>query len=110
MDDKSIQALTALATKLGTTAEYLWGVLIRQAPISAVLDLAVVAMLSVGLIQLVRVLSRKTKESYEDWHDIAWSVVAVLGLVAIFIAMVVIPLAITALLNPEYWALRQILK
>ena len=34
MDDKTLQALTALANKLGTTAEYLWGVLLRQAPLT----------------------------------------------------------------------------
>jgi hypothetical protein len=38
MDDKTFQALTNLATKLGTTAEHMWGVLLRQAPITGVID------------------------------------------------------------------------
>lgn len=41
MDDKTLEALTTLANKLGTTAEYLWGVLIKQAPITVAIELSV---------------------------------------------------------------------
>ena len=39
MNEETLQAVTALAQKLGTTSEYLWSVLIQQAYLEAGLSL-----------------------------------------------------------------------
>ena len=111
MDDKTLQALTAIANKLGTTAEYLWGVLLKQAPISATVDLLLIVAWIAGTAMIWSYVSKKSKE----WHDdagvfVAWMCVALL---VVFGALMIVLSAsniAAALFNPEYWALKQILK
>ena len=40
MNEATAKLIEELAAKLGTTAEHLWGVLVRQAPISATVSAA----------------------------------------------------------------------
>jgi len=123
MDDKTLQALTALANKLGTTAEYLWGVLLRQAPITGAIDMLLMAAWVVGAVMWCRFVARKTappkateddRYPRADWAEESafFSWVSV-GVVALFAGLAVsssLAIALAALFNPEYWALRQILK
>ena len=44
MDSQSAVVIQNLANKLGTTSEYLWAVLIKQAPISGTVDLILYAL------------------------------------------------------------------
>lgn len=61
MDDKYQQMIEALAAKLGTTAEHLWGVLVRQAPITGAVDLAICVVLAALTAWWVSVVNRKTQ-------------------------------------------------
>lgn len=113
MDDKTLQALTVLANKLGTTAEYLWGVLVRQAPISATIDLLVMAVWALLIWAWFRFVLRKTAEDWardEAAVAFAWGSVCVAVLLYVLIVGLGISQTLSALLNPEYWALKQILK
>ena len=123
MDDKTLSALTALAQNLGTTAEYLWGVLLKQAPITGAIDLAVMAAWVAALVWWFRFVQRKTTEptaTAEDkypraqWSEegagIAWVSVAVFGAVTALCIGTSLSSTAAAFLNPEYWALKQILK
>jgi hypothetical protein len=115
MDDKTLQALTALAAKLGTTAEYLWGVLLKQAPIQGALDLAVIAAWAAACVWLVRLVHRKTTGDDPEWDDelgrvFAWIGTGIACILTAVIGGLSIAGAVTAIANPEYWALRQILK
>jgi hypothetical protein len=124
MDDKTLQALTALAAKLGTTADYLWGVLLRQAPITGVVDLLVCAGWIAGVVAWAKFVKRKTAKpartdddrfACADWSDeagvgLAWaSVFVAAGITALAVSSELSTI-VAALANPEYWALRQILK
>jgi len=124
MDEKTLQALTALANKLGTTAEYLWGVLLKQAPITGVVDLLVCAGWIAGVVVWAKFVKRKTanhaRTDYDrypsaEWSDdvgvcLAWaSVVIAAGITALVVGSGLSTI-VAALANPEYWALRQILK
>ena len=113
MNDNITQLLEKLATELGTTAEYLWAVLIAQAPISAMVStihIIIVILTGIFLFQLHRHFIKK--EVYYETEELAvfpmllgsilWGIYA---LVAIFS----ISNIITGFLNPEYWALKQIL-
>lgn len=115
MDDKTLQALTALANKLGTTAEYLWGVLLKQAPITGGLSLLMMAAWVVVCVLLVRYVRSKTRGERPEWDDetaraFAWTGVGMVCAVAALVVSIELGGAVTAIVNPEYWALRQILK
>ena len=122
MDDKTLQALTAIAEKLGTSAEYLWGVLIKQAPISGVIDLCVMAawvFLIAIAIHFVnqKTTSRETEDGrfhQADWSDdaavaFAWTIVSFSALVAALFIGTSLETTISALMSPEYWALKQVI-
>ena len=123
MDDKTLQALTVLAEKLGTTAEYLWGVLLKQAPITGAIDLAIMAAWVAMAWLWCRFVLRKTTAPKAtddapypkaDWREEAaffsWlSAVALVGVTALIVSSS-FAMAVAALVNPEYWALRQIPK
>lgn len=123
MDDKTLQALTTLAAKLGTTAEYLWGVLLKQAPITGVIDLAMMAAWVLLTVMWCRFVLRKTTAPTPtdedrcpraDWTEEAaffsWASAAVLVLVTALMVTSSFSTTAAALVNPEYWALKQILK
>ena len=115
MDNKALEALTALANKLGTTAEYLWAVLVKQAPISGAIDLAMMVAWAVACTFLVRFVHRKTRGGEPEWEDdmarsAAWLCTGLTCAMAAMVISVELGGAITAIVNPEYWALRQILR
>ena len=124
MDDKTLQALTILAAKLGTTADYLWGVLLRQAPITGAIDLLVMAAWAAGCVAWYRFVRRRTttpKATDEnhypcaEWRDetgvgLAWLSVVIFILMSALVIGSGLSNVVAALVNPEYWALRQILK
>lgn len=122
MNEKTLQALTELANRLGTTTEYLWGVLLKQAPISGIIDLIVMTALIVVSVLLVKFVMRKTtqpKEMEEDrypsaeWKEeaagLAWILVSTFLLFTAFFVLFNFSTMITAIVHPEYWALHQIL-
>lgn len=123
MDDKTLQALTALANKLGTTAEYLWGVLVHQAPITGAINLLMIAALVVGAATWARFVARKVVPPKETpgqpWQPAEWSddaaiffacaSAAVLAFAAAVSVIWGLGDAVSAMVNPEYWALKQVL-
>lgn len=123
MDEKAMEALTALANNLGTTAEYLWDVLLRQAPITGVINLAMMASWVVLTVMWCKFVLRKTtapKPTDEkptpqaEWREeaaiFAWFSAVALVLITALSVTVNFPTTLAALINPEYWALRKILK
>lgn len=117
MDDKTLQALTALAAKLGTTAEYLWSTLLRQATITSITTLLLLAPWVFLAVYFLRVVRRKTKQQAGDqcpkWENIdahfAWAGSILFALVVGLVSCLVLSDTVTALVNPEYWALNKIL-
>ena len=122
MDDKTLQALTALANKLGTTAEYLWGVLLKQAPITGTIDLLMLIAVTAGTVYWCHLVYRKTRQSktnefernYAEWDGDKAVFGAQTAAMAAFLTVLLVSRNLTttlsALLNPEYWALMQVLK
>jgi hypothetical protein len=123
MNEETLQAITALAQKLGTTSEYLWSVLIQQAYLEAGLSLINLIVWGIITFFVVKIVYLKTKTPLETDEDhypkaqwveegavAAWLVSGVLILIAFIIISVEFNSLITALFNPEYWALKQIIK
>jgi hypothetical protein len=109
MQKELLNRIDALAANLGVTAEHIWRVLIQQAQVEAVRCILIVVV----AVLCGAVLYWRVKASIEDDWDselmiasvmvfaIATAVLSVLAL----IALTELP---TLLLNPEYWALRQV--
>jgi len=91
-----------LADKLGTTAEHLWAVLVRQAVIEATTNLVILG--SLGVVVVVFAMWTFMQDRDEDWRGIG--VVAVLLFSAI--AAMVCSNEIPQLMNPEYYAFKQL--
>jgi len=105
--------LEQLALKLGTTTEYLWGVLISQARISAITDLIYIILVSIIGIIIYKVHKNLMKEDKYDYYE--EPLIAVMFIVSfvwcvLFIACFFsIGNIINGFFNPEYWALKEIL-
>lgn len=121
MDDKTSKLIEQLAVKLGTTAEYLWTILLKQAKISAINDiifLSVSLLFGFILFRIHRYLLKERKvggyeESYYHKYEEAAILPMVIFTVAFTITFIIslssISNIINGLLNPEYWALKEIL-
>lgn len=122
MNETTEKLVRELAEKLGTTTEHLWGVLLKQAPISAASDtIIMLIMLAIlwGGYRLVREKTKvppKTEENrYPDaeWECeeafAAWGVLGLYAIITLIVTCCTISSVVTATMNPEYWALKQLL-
>jgi len=112
MNKETTKLLEALSQKLGTTTEYLWKALVAQAPVNSInniIESLVWIILGFGLYKLHR---RFVKLEVYDDPDIIGPVMLVLGIVWVVGTMVIVGSigeTITGFVNPEYWALKEIL-
>ena len=113
MDELQKQILNridTLAAKLGTTADHLWTILVRQAKVEAITDIVWILLVTAATVLLYmgyrKVLER---DSYDDDHWwlglIFLSFADGVGIVFAIFALLQLP---TVLFNPQYWALTQI--
>lgn len=113
MNEKILEALQTLAAKLGVTAEHLWGVLIKQAPIDGTIDFIACVSLVYFNVAFLRLVVRKTLSDDPDWKEgdaiAAWGAVVVLVIISSIIVWRNAVMIIAAFFNPEYWALKQLL-
>ncbi len=120
---KAMEMLEALAEKLGTTLEHLWEVLIRQALVEGAyaLVLAVFGMAALGGLIYACVLGvragRRLAEKEDDTFYLHGSQAVGGVLLLLFGAMVLdifvlrnIHTALICFINPEYWAIREVLR
>ena len=119
MNDQTTKLIETLAAKLGTTAEYLWAVLLKQASISATISLVwlfIEVFLITSFIVIVNNKGRALKESGDQWDDL--QVIQIIGLICGSVAALGFGIAalyeiqniVIGYANPEYWALQEILK
>lgn len=109
MNEKILEALQTLAAKLGVTAEHLWGVLIKQAPIDGTIDFIACVSLVYFNVAFLRLVVRKTLSDDPDCAIAAWGAVVVLVIISSIIVWRNAVMIIAAFFNPEYWALKQLL-
>jgi len=121
MNEQTTKLIEGLALKLGTTTEYLWGVLIRQAFVSSIIDCVFYVMYFIFMYCMFKGYKYMTgKESegscytrFENMEEGQEGLVAFLVLIsgAFTIAFLLnVSLTIAGFINPEYWALDKILK
>jgi len=114
MENTALKLLETLATKLDTTTEYVWSVLIKQAPISAITNVSYLIISIIVPILLWKLHSyfyrQKMYESeYSEFVITLMGALTLLTLICLGVGIALIPSIISGLFNPEYWALQQIL-
>jgi F0F1-type ATP synthase assembly protein I len=104
--------LQQLAAQLGTTSEYLWKVLVRQGPISAITNLiqyGIIILVAIFWWHMTKWFISKVDGGWDEatyWIPvIGWVVLAIL-FAAMFFALNTV---INGLFHPEYWALNKVL-
>lgn len=114
MNEQTQQLIEKLADKLGTTAEHLWSVLVRQAPISSTIDAIALCIYAAVMVWGYRLVREKTKED-GDWNDHYGSIALpwiIWGVGMIFLVNVLccsLSNIVSGFVNPEYWVLKEIL-
>ena len=120
MNEQTLKLIEGLAQKLETTSEYLWGVLIKQAPIEACINIGyIVFVVGMGCVlwkihlKLLRKPPGDRYDTYYEKHDgvsaIILGVITIGWLICFFVTMCLIGNIITGFYNPEYWALDKVL-
>jgi uncharacterized membrane protein len=115
MNDQTTKLIDQLAQKLGTTTEYLWSVLLRQAPVDATITLIQVLLVIFSGIALYKM----NKHFSDDDNKISYYNAAEAICVPMWIGAIIwIILAIASFFcigdiingyfNPEFWALEYI--
>ena len=113
MTNETMNAIEALASRLGTTSEYLWDVLLKQAPISAIADLIQYALIIFACtfwIKKVKIFADKISDG--EWEDTNWAWIGVISVILgtfVVVAFFSFPNTFYAFINPEYWVLDHIL-
>ena len=117
MNNETIEMLKVLADKLGTTIEHLWDVLINQAFLSGIASTVFLAVMLIITVLWVRVaLARIKKEEENGYYSSSddsvflWFTIILLIPACGTISTILMYEIVTAFLNPEYWALREILR
>jgi hypothetical protein len=120
MNEQTEKLIRELADKLGTTAEHLWSVLIRQAAISGITNIIAILLWAWFAFWSFRLVRRKTTEIKSEggyfsaqWSDegaaLAWGIWGIGTFVIVAITGANLESIAGSLLNPEYWALKQII-
>lgn len=114
MNEQTQQIIGKLSDKLGTTAEHLWSVLVRQALISSATDAIALCIYAVVMVWGYRLVREKTKDD-GDWNDQRGSIALpwmIWGFGMLFLLIVLcffLSNIVAGFVNPEYWALKKIL-
>lgn len=122
MEDKAFEYIDAIAANLGVAAEHVYGALLKQSMVSglrSVLYIIICLAVSYVIIKMIKRIYSDVKEGedgiFVDSYGISLGGVFALvfggiAIILIFFAIMSdISNATTALLNPEYWALKEIL-
>ncbi len=101
------QLIRELAGKLGTTADHLWVVLIRQAGVAAITDGLWIVALTVAITAACKLIMFLYRRGEDEMPLVV--IVGIVGVVMLFVWGIVAQSIVTEIANPEYWALQQIL-
>ena len=116
MNEQITSLIEQLAQKLGTSVEYLWGVLIKQAEVEVITFFIALTLSAIAATSAIFMLKHSQKYwNYENAPLSAWVcliggiIVAICALIGFVGLILSIPDLISAIKNPEYWALKEVL-
>ncbi len=118
MNEQTINLLEKLSSKLGVATQVLWSALIKQAPISGTIDIIVSFFFIIISVLGAMFLLKKTRKEIENndendflysWGVPLWIVWGIYTILVLIIAGCTLSNSISGIVNPEYWALKEIL-
>lgn len=117
MNENTTKLIEQLAEKMGTTSQYLWSILIKQAPVDATITLIQILISIAFAFVFYKIhnrLSKSDKDGYNRYDENEFTVVImVLSLVCVAILLIAsfccIGDVVNGYFNPEYWALDKVL-
>jgi len=113
MNEKLENILIELAEKLHTTVEHLWGVLVTQAVYQNFISIIIWSLFSIGSLIVVGFTGKSFFKACRDDkfnNSVPFFVIAaVIAVICLTAGTTNLNDWITAILNPEYWALKQVL-
>ena len=122
MEEKAFEYIDAIAANLDVAAEHVYGTLLKQAMVSGLRSVVyIIICLAVGyaILKVFKRIYADVKEGedgiFVDSYGVSLGgvfslVFGGIALILMFFAIMVdISNATTALLNPEYWAIKEIL-
>ena len=100
------QILDALGVRFGATGAHLWTILQRQAYVEGV-----IALLAIGLGSIMfAAFSWTTRKARDDYnYEPVMVGIGISGVIVVICAVIQTFGAISAMMNPEYYALQQVL-
>ena len=105
------QLLEQLAIKLEVTVEYLWAVLLKQAMISGLMSAFFLLFIGITGFILYRIV--KSYDKLNDSGEFLWVIGFPAGVICWSICLLIglfeVSNMVTAFVNPEFWALDEIL-
>lgn len=111
---KALELLATLASKLGTTTEKLWGVLVAQSRVILVSDTIWIILSVVVFLYGLKLATKFTEmDDWLDWEPKQCATTFVgAGMVAISVIVFSCCITewVTALLNPEFLAVEKIME
>ena len=121
MNDNTTKLIEQLAQKLGTTSQYLWNVLLKQAPIDATITLVQTLVILIFGYILFKLHKRLSKEKdyngyketgyahYEELAAFPMIIAAIAFTILIIFCFCCFSDIVNGYFNPEYWALNKVL-
>ena len=118
MNEQTTKLISDLAAKLGTTAEHLWDVLIRQAPIASTVNIVCFVVMLTAIPICIKWLTWSVKKGDDADYDeeIVYFVQAFIAgaigfvsLLGVLFGIGSMSMTIAGFFNPEYWALHEVL-
>lgn len=119
MNQETLQFLEQLAAKLGTTSEYLWGVLVSQAKWDAFISFIQMAFMAAWIYWNIKLHLKFCKNmpgenytyyaEYEAMAGIPMIIAGILSCILFFFFLNGFNDLISSIVNPEYWALRRLI-
>lgn len=109
--------LQQLASKLNTTVSYLWNIELHHAFLNGIYNIIIfIITILIGIV-LYKVHNRLSiKDKYEndyyanhDWAGIIMTILFTIYIIFFIACMFYIPDTMNSFLDPEYWALKDIL-
>lgn len=111
--DQLAPLLNKLAEQMGTTSQYLWGVLLKQAPVKASIIGAEYAITAIALYMIFRfrksIVDYCAEELPKPVNVIGGVVIGIIAVVWLLECMFCFESFLTAIFNPEYWAMQRVL-
>jgi xanthine/uracil permease len=113
-----LKRLDSLAQTLGTTVEHLWRVLVAQARVEGIILLVILATMIILLTSSIW-LARWCWIGHPFWNDDVeiptiyggcFIASCVVGAISALILIIRLTDPLTPLLNPEYWALQELMR